>query len=187
MSDKAAGQKTRSPKGCDQNGPAAALLLSHVSIQICSFVAPCRRPILIATPLPQSLTLCTSIGKERNAVLSKTTVRSLIPKTLHRPRRDTSLTPSALSIIEYTFRGSPPPRHEFLCCWSDAQAAVSSSDGYSLLPQVTLFVYGAAGEGCTLQVGASHDNDSKPREIRYDRPWSISNRMLARFWPPTKG
>src|SRR5260221_6597757 len=59
MSDKAAGQKTRSPKGCDENGPAAALLLSHVSIQICSFVAPCWRPILIATPLPQSLTWCT--------------------------------------------------------------------------------------------------------------------------------
>ena len=58
MSDKAAGQKARSPEGCDENGPAAALLLSHVSIQICSFVAPCRRPILIATPLHQSLT-CT--------------------------------------------------------------------------------------------------------------------------------
>jgi hypothetical protein len=34
MSDKAAGQKPRSPEGCDENGPAAALLLSHVSIQI---------------------------------------------------------------------------------------------------------------------------------------------------------
>jgi hypothetical protein len=32
MSDKAAGQKVRSPEGCDENGPAAALLLSHVSI-----------------------------------------------------------------------------------------------------------------------------------------------------------
>jgi hypothetical protein len=31
MSDKAAGQKARSPEGCDENGPAAALLLSHVS------------------------------------------------------------------------------------------------------------------------------------------------------------
>ena len=31
MSDKAAGQKTRSPKGCDENGPAAALFLSNVS------------------------------------------------------------------------------------------------------------------------------------------------------------
>src|SRR6516165_10463619 len=61
MSDKAASQKTRSPEGCDENGPAAALLLSHVSIQICSFVAPCRRPILIATPLNQSRTLCTSL------------------------------------------------------------------------------------------------------------------------------
>ncbi len=60
MSDKAAGQKTPSPQGCDENGQAAALLLSHVSIQICSFVAPCRRPILIATPLHQSLTWCTS-------------------------------------------------------------------------------------------------------------------------------
>jgi hypothetical protein len=30
MSDKAAGQKTRSPEGCDENGPGAALLLSHV-------------------------------------------------------------------------------------------------------------------------------------------------------------
>ena len=59
MSDKAAGQKARSPEGCDENGPAAALLLSHVSIQVCSFVAPCRRPILIATPLHQSLTWCT--------------------------------------------------------------------------------------------------------------------------------
>ncbi|HEX3443719.1 MAG TPA: WYL domain-containing protein [Chthoniobacterales bacterium] len=59
MSDKAAGRKTRGPEGCNENGPAAALLLSHVSIQICSFVAPCRRPILIATPLPQSLTWCT--------------------------------------------------------------------------------------------------------------------------------
>jgi hypothetical protein len=39
MSDKAASQKTRSPEGSDENGPAAALLLSHVSIQICSFVA----------------------------------------------------------------------------------------------------------------------------------------------------
>src|ERR1700736_518823 len=37
------------PKGCDENGPAAALLVGHVSIQICSLLAPCRRPILIAT------------------------------------------------------------------------------------------------------------------------------------------
>jgi hypothetical protein len=61
MSDKAAGQKTRGPEGCDENGPAAALLLGHVSIQICSLVAPCRRPILIATPLSQPRTWCTSV------------------------------------------------------------------------------------------------------------------------------
>ena len=36
MSDKAAGRKTRGPERCDENGPAAALLLGHVSIQICS-------------------------------------------------------------------------------------------------------------------------------------------------------
>jgi hypothetical protein len=40
MSDKAAGQKTGSPEGCDENGPAAGLLLSHVSIQICSSPRP---------------------------------------------------------------------------------------------------------------------------------------------------
>src|ERR1700736_5540991 len=37
------------PQGCDENGPAAALLGGHVSIQTCSLLAPCRRPILIAT------------------------------------------------------------------------------------------------------------------------------------------
>src|SRR5258708_36025186 len=71
MNDKAAGQKTRSPEGCDENGSAAALLLSHVSIQICSFVAPCRRPILIATPLPQSLTWCTR-GRQRRRQRNQT-------------------------------------------------------------------------------------------------------------------
>src|SRR5258705_750228 len=64
MSDKAPCQKARSPEGCDENGPAAALLVGHVSIQICSFVAPCRRPILIATPLHQSLTWCTGGGDD---------------------------------------------------------------------------------------------------------------------------
>ena len=54
----------RDPQGCDENGPTAALLLSHVSIKICSFLGPvrlgpsCWRPILIATPLHQSLTWC---------------------------------------------------------------------------------------------------------------------------------
>src|ERR1700731_4413230 len=71
MSDKAAGQKARSPEGWDENGPAAALLLSYVSLQISSFLPPvrlgppCRRPILIATPLPQSLTWCTRIAGDR--------------------------------------------------------------------------------------------------------------------------
>src|ERR1700741_1888104 len=68
MSDKAACQKTRSPEGCDENGPAAALLLSHVSIQICSFFAPCRRPILIATPLHQSLTWCTRLMRSSSGM-----------------------------------------------------------------------------------------------------------------------
>src|SRR5262245_12113811 len=61
MRDKAAGRKTRGPEGYDENRPAAALLLGHVSIQICSLVAPCRRTILIATPLYQSRTWYTSI------------------------------------------------------------------------------------------------------------------------------
>jgi hypothetical protein len=43
------------PEGCDENGPAAALLVGHVSIQIGSLPPPvrlgppCRRSILIAT------------------------------------------------------------------------------------------------------------------------------------------
>src|ERR1700738_3753978 len=37
------------PEGCDENGPAAAFLVGHVSFQICSLLAPCRRLILIAT------------------------------------------------------------------------------------------------------------------------------------------
>jgi hypothetical protein len=72
MSDKAAGQKTRGPEGCDENGPAPALLLGHVSIQICSLVAPYRRPILIATPLYQPRTWCTSV-----CIISTTRTRHL--------------------------------------------------------------------------------------------------------------
>src|SRR5262249_61483603 len=63
MSDKAAGRNTRGPEGCDENRPTAALLLGHVSIQICSLVAPRRQPILIATPLHLSRTWCTSPQK----------------------------------------------------------------------------------------------------------------------------
>ncbi len=37
------------PEGCDENGSAAALLFGYVSIQICALLAPCMRPILIAT------------------------------------------------------------------------------------------------------------------------------------------
>jgi hypothetical protein len=42
-------QNPHGPTGCDENGPAPALLLSHVSQRICSFAAPWRRAILIAT------------------------------------------------------------------------------------------------------------------------------------------
>jgi hypothetical protein len=37
------------PEGCDENGPAATLLVGHVSIQICSAPRALPRPILIAT------------------------------------------------------------------------------------------------------------------------------------------
>jgi hypothetical protein len=36
------------PEGCDENGPAAALLVGHVSIQICS--APTASPARTALP-----------------------------------------------------------------------------------------------------------------------------------------
>src|SRR6267154_1774080 len=48
----------RGPEGCVENGPAAALLVGYVSIQICALFPPvrlgppCRRPILNATPSP---------------------------------------------------------------------------------------------------------------------------------------
>src|SRR5580704_6324249 len=38
------------PEGCVENGPAAALLVGYVSLEICALLAPCRRPILNATP-----------------------------------------------------------------------------------------------------------------------------------------
>src|SRR6202035_5876514 len=95
MSDKAASQKTRSPEGCGENGPAAALLLSHVSIQICSFVAPCRRPILIATPLHQSLTWCTR-AEEYVGVTSKGRTTPEAPARAE--PRPTCAVPSAQSL-----------------------------------------------------------------------------------------
>jgi hypothetical protein len=55
MSDKAAWQNSTSPEGCDENGPAAALLLSHVlpPNMLLPRVRqlPDRRPIFIATLL----------------------------------------------------------------------------------------------------------------------------------------
>ena len=42
-------QLTSGPEGCLENGPAAALLVGYVSIQICALLAPCRRPILNPT------------------------------------------------------------------------------------------------------------------------------------------
>src|SRR4029077_3889073 len=47
------------PEGCVENGPAAALLVGYVSIQICALLAPCRRPILNATPSPLFARRCT--------------------------------------------------------------------------------------------------------------------------------
>jgi hypothetical protein len=50
----AAGRKTanrRGPEGRVENGSAASLLVSHVSIKISSFLTPRRRPILNATKL----------------------------------------------------------------------------------------------------------------------------------------
>jgi len=37
----------------DENGPAAALLVGHVSVQICSLLTPCRRPIFDRNKIPR--------------------------------------------------------------------------------------------------------------------------------------
>ena len=50
------------PEGCVENGPAAALLVGYVSIQICALLAPCRRPILNATTSPLFARRCTKWG-----------------------------------------------------------------------------------------------------------------------------
>ena len=47
-------------EGCVGNGPAAALLVGYVSIQICALLAPCRRPILNGTTSPLFARRCTS-------------------------------------------------------------------------------------------------------------------------------
>src|SRR5580693_3723479 len=49
----------RGPEGCVENGPAAALLVGYVSIEICVLLAPCRRPILNATTSPLYARRCT--------------------------------------------------------------------------------------------------------------------------------
>src|SRR6202000_2503618 len=51
----------RDPEGCVENGPAAALLVGYLSIQICALLAPCRRPILNATICQLHMRRCTSI------------------------------------------------------------------------------------------------------------------------------
>jgi hypothetical protein len=50
----------RGPKGCVENGPAPALLVGYVSIQICALLAPCRRPILNPTICQLHMRRCTS-------------------------------------------------------------------------------------------------------------------------------
>src|SRR6202012_4384035 len=47
------------PEGCVENGPAAALLVGYLSIQICVLLAPCRRPILNATICQLHMRRCT--------------------------------------------------------------------------------------------------------------------------------
>src|SRR5271170_7416429 len=49
----------RGPEGCVENGPAAALLVGYVSIEICALLVPCQRPILNATTSPLYARLCT--------------------------------------------------------------------------------------------------------------------------------
>jgi hypothetical protein len=49
----------RGPEGCVENGPAAALLVGYLSIQICALLAPCRRPILNPTICQLHMRRCT--------------------------------------------------------------------------------------------------------------------------------
>jgi hypothetical protein len=46
-------------KGCAENGPAAALFVGYVSIQICARLTPYRRPILNATICQLHMRRCT--------------------------------------------------------------------------------------------------------------------------------
>src|SRR6478736_2477406 len=54
----------RGPEGCVENGPAAALLVGYVSIQICALLAPCRRSILNARTSPLYARRYTSRSRE---------------------------------------------------------------------------------------------------------------------------
>jgi len=58
------------PEGCDENGPAAALLVGYVSMQICALLAPCRRPIFIATKAMLFMGQDTSVLKDKSVTLS---------------------------------------------------------------------------------------------------------------------
>src|ERR1700740_3423627 len=61
----------RGPEGCVENGPAAALLVGYVSIQICALLAPCRRPILNATICQIHMRRCTSLARKRRQTHAK--------------------------------------------------------------------------------------------------------------------
>src|ERR1700730_4173985 len=64
------------PEGCVENGPAAALLVGYVSIQICALLAPCRQPILNATTSPLFARRCTSLCRADIRKLRPSTCRS---------------------------------------------------------------------------------------------------------------
>ena len=55
----------RGPEGCVENGPAAALLVGYISIQICALLAPCRRPIFNATKPKRFRRRCTRLTLQR--------------------------------------------------------------------------------------------------------------------------
>jgi hypothetical protein len=61
------------PEGSDENGPAAALLVGYVSVQICALLTPCRRPILIATKAMLFM------GQDTRRVLSSLNSKAIPP------------------------------------------------------------------------------------------------------------
>src|SRR5208283_5367527 len=62
----------RGPEGCVENGPAAALLVGYVSIQICALLPPCRRPILNATTSPLYARQYTNLRRPSDSGMDKT-------------------------------------------------------------------------------------------------------------------